>query len=232
MMARPLQTRLSARGSSARTPRRDARAAVLAAARARLASGGLRELSVDAVMRELGMTRTAFYRYFDDLAALVQVLLAEITMPLEHALAGLARGTGSSSSEAFRQALTDVAGVFAEHGRVLSATVAAASYDDAIDDVVQDLRERFARMAAKGLSERASASGLALSDPLETARAMNAMNESYLLYAFGGSTPISIERAVEALWPPWRELLRLDAPTDARTPARPDVKPTTRRRQT
>ncbi len=232
-MARPLQRSLSARSSPARTPRREGREAVLAAARARLASGGLRELSVDAVMRDLGMTRTAFYRYFDDLGALVQVLLAEITLPLEHSLARLARGTGSSSSEAFREALTDVARVFAEHGRVLSATVAAASYDEAIDEVVQGLRERFARMAARGLGERASASGVALADPLETARAMNAMNESYLLHAFGGRRPLSVERAVEALWPPWRELLRLDldhaAQPEAPTAAHPTVKPTTRR---
>lgn len=58
-----------------------------------------------------------------------------------------------------------------------------------------------------------------LTDALETARALNAMNEGYLLQAFDATRSVSVEQAVEALWPPWRELLALRPTPQARAGA-------------
>ena len=198
MPARPL------RRSRSRDSRRDLRAAILAAARVRLEQGGFRRLSIDSVMEDVGLTRTAFYRYFDDLGALVQVLLTDMTRPLDEAAARLARDAGGSDEEAFLATLGAVAEVFAEHGRVFSATVAAAQYDDDIESAVHAIRERFVALAAAGLAERADRTGVEIPNPRETARALNAMNEGYLLDAFGRSPRVTPEEAVQALWPPWR----------------------------
>lgn len=195
------------RTASSRAVRADVRATILAETRAALDQGSFRDLSIDAVMARAGLTRTAFYRYFDDLGALVQALLADATRPLTEAAARLAQDAGESGEADFRATLEQVAAVFAEHGRVLAATVAASHYDEDVEHVVVALRERFVELIAEGLTKRVRRSGLDVADPRETARALNAMNETYLLEAFGGDRRVSAEQAVEALWPVWRGLL-------------------------
>jgi AcrR family transcriptional regulator len=195
------------RRPTARSARADVRTAILDAARARLEQGAYRELTVDGVMGAVGLSRTAFYRYFDDLGALVQALLGDALRPMNAAAERLAAEAASSDQEACQQALRDIVGVFAEHGVVLAATIAAAHYDEAIEHVVSDTRERFVRLTAEGLATRATVTGVRIPDPVETARALGAMNEGYLLEAFGRGQRVTVQQAVEALWPPWRQLL-------------------------
>lgn len=198
------------RPAASRTSRADVRASILAAALACLRRGAYRELSVDAIMLEVGLTRTAFYRYFDDLGALVTALLADAIRPMREAAERLAEGAGDSDEDGFLRALAEIVDVFAEHGVVLSATVAAAHYDEAIEQVVTDTREHFVELTTAGLAMRAKLSGVAIPEPVETARALGAMNEGYLLDAFGGEPRVTPQQAVLALWPPWRQLLYRD----------------------
>lgn len=201
---------MPARGSrrpTARAARADVRAAILDAARASLERGAVRELSVDAIMEPTGLTRTAFYRYFDDLGALVQSLLAESTRPLLRASAALAAAAGEADEAAFRSRLVDLAAVFEQHGVVLDAAVAAGHYDETLEQLVEDMREGFVTVIAAGLAARAVATGLDVPAPLETARALNAMNETYLLRAFGRGPRISAEEAAAGLWPVWRQVI-------------------------
>ncbi len=158
-------------------------------------------------MRAVGLSRTAFYRYFDDTGALVQALLADALRPMNAAAERLAVEAAESDEEACRQALAEIVAVFARHGVVLGATVAASYYDEAVEKVVHDTRERFAALTAAGLRARARLTGVVIANPVETARALGAMNEGYLLEAFGGGARVSEREAVEALWPPWRQLL-------------------------
>jgi AcrR family transcriptional regulator len=183
------------------------RAAILTAARASLEREAFRELSVDAIMEPTGLTRTAFYRYFDDLGALMAVLLAEATRPLLRAGSAVADAALQADEAGFRGMLVDLATVFEEHGVVLEAAVAASQYDDAIEQRVREMRKRFTELIAAGLIERAAATGTDIPLPAETARALNAMNESYLLESFGRSRRVSAEEAADALWPIWRQLI-------------------------
>src|SRR5947209_18712951 len=61
-----------------REQRETTRREILAAAERFLRENPHRELSVEAVMAQTGLTRTAFYRHFDDGTALILRLLADI----------------------------------------------------------------------------------------------------------------------------------------------------------
>ena len=61
-----------------RENRENTRREILAAADRFLRERPYRELSVEVVMAQTGLTRTAFYRHFDDLPALVLRLLADV----------------------------------------------------------------------------------------------------------------------------------------------------------
>ena len=206
MSTRPARPQRLAQ-ATARSSRAEVRAAILSAARALLEQGALRELSVDLLMERVGMSRTAFYRYFDDLGTLVQALLADAIRPLEQAAEQLASGTGGAAEQDLRGALASVVAVFAEHGPIIAATVAAAHYDATMEQVIVAARERFAQLTAAGLRARSRAADVDIPDPVETARALGAMNEGYLLNAFGGVRRVEPAQALEALWPPWRQLL-------------------------
>jgi AcrR family transcriptional regulator len=193
--------------AAARANRAEVRTTILAAARAGLEQEAFAELSIDAVMERVGLTRTAFYRYFEDLGALVQLLLADVTRPLKEAAGRLAREAGEADEAAFLAALTEIVSVFAEHGRVIAATVAAAHHDAGIEQAVSATREHLTELTAAGIAVRARVTGVEITDPHETARALGAMNEGYLLDRFGRGQRVSVEQAVAALWPPWRQLL-------------------------
>jgi AcrR family transcriptional regulator len=192
---------------AARTARADVRTAILDAARASLAEGAFRELTIDAIMEQAGLTRTAFYRYFDDLGALVGVLLAESTQPLMRAATALGDAAHDADEASFRARLVDLATVFHEHGVVLDAAIAAGHYDETLEHLAEEIREGFVTIIAKGLSARAAATGIEIPAPAETARALNAMNETYLLRSFAHGDRISPEEAAAGLWPVWRQVL-------------------------
>jgi AcrR family transcriptional regulator len=195
------------RRPTARAARADVRSGILDAARASLGRAAFRELSVDAIMEQTGLTRTAFYRYFDDLGALVQTLLAESARPLLRASEGLAEAARDGDEERFRTRLVELAAAFAEHGVVLDAAVVAGHYDEDLERLVEDMRERFVALIAEGLRERAARTGAELPAPEESARALNAMNETYLLRTFGHGARITPEEAAAGLWPVWRQVI-------------------------
>jgi AcrR family transcriptional regulator len=192
---------------AARTARADVRTAILDTARASLAEGAFRELSIDAIMEQAGLTRTAFYRYFDDLGALVGVLLAESTAPLMRAATALGEAAHDADEAGFHARLVDLATVFHEHGVVLDAAIAGGHFDETLERLTDEIREGFATLIARGLTGRAAATGIEIPAPAETARALNAMNETYLLRSLGRGERISPEQAAAGLWPVWRQVL-------------------------
>ncbi len=67
-----------ARRARHREQRESTRREIIAAADRFLRERPYRELSVEVVMAETGLTRTAFYRHFDDVTDLLLRLLAEL----------------------------------------------------------------------------------------------------------------------------------------------------------
>src|SRR5579864_4953756 len=72
----------TARRARYRQQRENTRQAIMEAAAGFLREQPFRDLSVDAVLTKVGLTRTAFYRHFDDTTELVLRLLAELMQKL------------------------------------------------------------------------------------------------------------------------------------------------------
>ena len=118
-----------------------------------------------------------------------------------------------------REAIGPAVAVYERHGPLLRAIAEAAASDE---QIAAGLR---ARCGARfdGLAEQALRATAGRprrpADAAETARALNLMNESYLLDAFGREPRVSTETAVQTLTEIWTAILdRGRAMTDGRLP--------------
>jgi TetR/AcrR family transcriptional regulator, ethionamide resistance regulator len=97
----------------------------------------LRELTIDAVMADTGLSRPSFYVYFRDRHALVLRLLGEIASELfETADIWLKGGD-------LRASLEGVVSVYANHGPVLRAISDGAVDDPDVEHAYNQLVQRF-----------------------------------------------------------------------------------------
>ncbi len=181
------------------------RGEILAAADAALRERPFRELSVEELMRTAGLTRTLFYRHFDDLGDLVVKLLEEAGARLFEQERSLV-ATGRRDPEDISSALQIPVEVFAQNGPLLRGVAEAASYDERIEQGWLAIVERFAALIEAYLI---ALEGTSISNPHETARALNLMNVSYLLDVFGSSTAkVDSETALTTLTEIWVGVVR------------------------
>lgn len=161
-----------------------------------------RDLSVEELMASIGLSRTIFYRHFDDLADLVIRRLDEASAELyehERRLAMTAPNPGQ-----IRDALDPAVRTLAHHGPLLRAVAEAASHDERIERGFEAVVERFGVLIEGYLRMLVAQGKTHLADPAQTARALNLMNLNYLLDAFGGREPkITPEVAVRTLTEIW-----------------------------
>ncbi|CAA9476073.1 MAG: hypothetical protein AVDCRST_MAG05-942 [uncultured Rubrobacteraceae bacterium] len=190
----------------------EAERAILAAARAFLEEHSFREMKVESVMARTGLSRPAFYAYFDDRYDLVTRLLEGIGGLLfaldRRWLVGDPGAGRAESARILREALVGGAETFGRYRPVLRAISDAASYDERVEAMyrsgllerlVDGVAGRIARDVEAGLSP-------ADLDPHETARALVLMTERYLIDAHGGSPPHrsddaeAVVRTLVAIW--------------------------------
>ena len=169
----------------------EAERAILAAARAFLEKHPFREMKVESVMARTGLSRPAFYAYFDDRYELVTRLLEGIgglLFALDRRWLVGDPGVGREESAAIlREALVGGAETFGRYGPVLRAISDAASYDERVEEVYRGgLIERLiVGVEARILRDVEAGITPAELDPRETARALVLMTERYLIDAFG-----------------------------------------------
>lgn len=197
----------SARRDAARSARASTRARIIEATAEELAARSFSELSVDTVMARVGLSRTAFYRYFDDLGDVIASLMSDVVADLLETAEQLAALESDSDEERFRAGLRHIAGVFADRGRVIRGVAEATHHDVELEERWSAMRERFVTVTAAALAEPATRKRARLTDPEGTARALTLMNEAYLLDAFRRSPALDADAAAEALWPVWRAVV-------------------------
>jgi AcrR family transcriptional regulator len=189
--------------SGQRQRREQVRARILGAADSALRLNPYRELSVEELMSAAGLTRTIFYRHFDDLADLVVRLLEQASSDLIDQELRLASDS-LDSPEQIRRALEAPVRVLSANGPLLRAVAEAASHDERIDRGFRDLVARFERLIETYLRDLAARGRTRISDPAQTARALNLMNLAYLLDVFGTPEPkVSPEVALQTLTEIW-----------------------------
>lgn len=167
-----------------RQQRRDARRRILGSARALLEERPWSAITLEEVMGRAQLTRTTFYRYFDDRELLLIALLREVAVELDAAGAPWKRGAADPVAE-LRENLRTLAEVFAVHGRLLQAIADAASHDSDLRSAYLELADRLVETTADRISAEVEAGRSQIADVEQVASALTWCNERYLQRMFG-----------------------------------------------
>src|SRR5205807_4105850 len=99
-----------------REARESTRRQILAAADRFLRQSPYRELTVEVVMTQTGLTRTAFYRHFDDVTDLVLRLFADVSQELYVVGQRWSASAGPGYPSAAHEGLAATVDFFVRHG--------------------------------------------------------------------------------------------------------------------
>lgn len=198
---------MSTRRGEQRRTRKESRERIVEAATELVRARSYAALTVDDIMREAGFGRTIFYRHFDDLADLLLRAGREAIDELYELQQAFAEARVSTGPHVVRAALEPVVRVYERHGPLLRAISEASAGDEAVAQTHQALRERFHALLADALRASPHLTAQPLASRAETARALNLMNEGYLLDAFGREPRVSAETALQTLTEAWSALI-------------------------
>jgi AcrR family transcriptional regulator len=186
-----------------RSRRRDVRRRILDAAAELIEERPWHEISLEQVMARADLSRTAFYRHFDERSDLLLALLDESGVgddpagavwkqDLDDPVAAVRRGC---------ELLTDL---FVRHGRLLRASAEAAVSDPAVAQVYGAFAESFVATTAERLEADRQAGRSHVQNVREVARALVWMNERYLMECFGrrpfSADPEDAAAALSEIW--------------------------------
>lgn len=195
-----------------REQREKTRHQILEAADALLRERPYRELSVDLLMAQTHLTRTAFYRHFEDIPDLVLRLLADVGAEVYAIGERWRERAPDDAPAAAREGVAGIVDFFVRHGRLVRAVADAAATDEQIERGYRGFVAAFADLIAQGLAELAERGNLDVADTRALAQALNLMNEAYLLHEFGREPLGDREVALATLETIW---LRVVAPGGA-----------------
>ena len=193
----------SAKRTRTRQNREQSRQRIVVAAAELVRERSFATLTVDEVMARAGIGRTLFYRHFDDLGDLILRAGREAVDEIFAAQEVLARSREGFGASSIRDALAAAVSVYRRHGPVLRAVSEAAADDERVAAGQDQIRRRFDELVEVALRDAATANARAVADFAETARALNVMNENYLLDAFGREPRVSEETALRTLTEVW-----------------------------
>jgi AcrR family transcriptional regulator len=193
----------SAQRTRQREQRESTRREILAAADRFLRERPYRELSVDVVMAQTGLTRTAFYRHFDDITDLVLRLLSEIGSELFDVAEQWGRTAGAEPPAAAHASLGAVVDFFVRHGPLVRAIADAAATDEQIERGYRATLDGFVEITTQTLNRLVEAGEIAVPDTRAMALALNLMNQAYLLHEFGHDSFGDPEVALATLETVW-----------------------------
>src|SRR6188472_2915695 len=118
-------------------------ASVLAATEALLTEGAsYADLNIERIATRAGISRTAFYFYFRDKRELLMRLTEEVNELLYQQADIWFSGAGDPEPE-MREALTNIAALYAEHGVLLRAIIEVSTYDDEVAQFWRGMLGRF-----------------------------------------------------------------------------------------
>lgn len=122
-----------------------ARAAILTALRALLEQDPISEISVQAITRQAGVTRTAFYFYFDSkYSALAELLHGRISAAMLDRSFAL-RMPEESIRTLIARVITGIRGALAADDPVWASCLASAGYEPEIAEIVADVEDAVTR---------------------------------------------------------------------------------------
>jgi TetR/AcrR family transcriptional regulator, ethionamide resistance regulator len=187
------------RKRAARVPAAVARRRIIDAANRLLRERRYRDLTVEDVMDEAGLTRTVFYRHFDGIASIVLGLSEDLV-----ARVVAEADTGDPTDrEMMRRQLALTVDAFREYGPLFLAFDDAAHHDEKVEQALRTFTDRINDTAAE-LIERGVALGHTPPMPVrDVAEALHAMTRHYLLDLVARDLNFDRDRALNALMIVW-----------------------------
>jgi AcrR family transcriptional regulator len=177
--------------------------AVLAATEALLSEGAsYADLNIERIAKRAGISRTAFYFYFRDKRELLMRLTEDVNELLYQQADIWFSGAGEPEHE-IREALTNIAALYAEHGVLLRAIVEVSTYDDEVAQFWRGMLGRFVDASRRRIdAERAD--GVSVADHAHaTAFALVWMTERTMYQHLMQGEPIARDEIVDALAGIW-----------------------------
>lgn len=183
------------------------REAICRAAETILAESGMAGLTVSAVMARSGISRTAFYRVFDDIYGVVDGVLRPITLELFGASGDWLRGQ-TGSPEIIHGNLLSFARAYHPHGPTLEAISVGASLDPGLRASWDTLVTAFCDQTEAAIirDQQAGVIDTAL-DARGAARALTWMGEQTSLRLMGRRHAGTPEDHADLLTPIWTRTL-------------------------
>jgi TetR/AcrR family transcriptional regulator, ethionamide resistance regulator len=185
------------------TKRAAIQAAVLAATEALLTEGAsYADLNIERIATRAGISRTAFYFYFRDKRELLIRLTEDVNDLLFQQADIWFSGAGEPEPE-MREALTNIAALYAEHGVLLRAIVEVSTYDEEVARFWRGLLGRFVDASRRRI-ETEQAAGRAVARHAEaTAFALVWMTERTMYQQFVQGEPLAADDVVDAMLGIW-----------------------------
>ncbi len=182
------------------------RSAILDAGSNFLHSKPFRELTVGKLMAQTEHSRPTFYLYFNDLHGLLETLLDEVKVGIvEGARPWLSDGAEGVSG--LQESLATLVDVAYEHGPILKAVADAAPSDARLEHVWETFLGSFDEVVSARIALDQERGVTPEFDPLPVARALNRMDASYLINAFGGLEKAPKEDVLSAIMRVWLSTL-------------------------
>jgi AcrR family transcriptional regulator len=178
-------------------------AAVLAATEALLGEGAsYADLNIERIATRAGISRTAFYFYFRDKRELLMRLTEDVNELLYQQADIWFSGAGEPEPE-MREALTNIAALYAEHGVLLRAIIEVSTYDDEVAQFWRGMLGRFVDASRRRIETEREAGRSVARHPNATAFALCWMTERTMYQHLVQGEPMAREEMVDALVGIW-----------------------------
>ena len=178
------------------------RTAILNAALEFLWAHPFREMTVAELMSITGTSRSAFYQYFKDLYELMEALLQGVAEAIHMAAEPWFNGEGDATV-LLQQSLVGLVEVCYERGPILRAVAEASTTDERLECAWASFLTEFDDVVSNRIEEHQKIGLISQFDARPVAVALNRLNASLVIDAFGRhprSNPEPVREAITQIW--------------------------------
>jgi TetR/AcrR family transcriptional regulator, ethionamide resistance regulator len=126
---------------------------LIQAALDRASNGSFKDLTVESITREAGVSRSAFYVYFGDKEELLLGALEDLIASHQNRL-GNCWPTGGDPRRGIEKAIYDISRVYADNSELLALAHETATYDDEVRELWSALLETITEGTAEQIRTR------------------------------------------------------------------------------
>lgn len=192
------------------------RASILSGALKFLWIHPFREMTVAELMSITGVSRSAFYQYFKDLHELMETLLQGVEQAIFEAAEPWFLGEGDAPA-LLHQSLCGLVDVCFEYGPILRAVAEASTTDERLEQTWAGFLGKFDDAVSDRIEKYQESGSIPQFDPRPIAIALNRMDVSMLIHAFGRHPRNNHEPVRDALIRIWMSTLYNNVQVDSGT---------------